>query len=114
LGLEIIEHVSDRFHFLNSITQLTKPGGKLFLSTIGQSQLSKFLTIYLAQDILQWVPKGTHDYEKYVNSEQLCNELSAFGCQVNNVTGMHYIPLKKCWVLGGHSMVNYMLTATKL
>ncbi len=113
-GLEVIEHVENRQHFLKCCSDLTKQNGLLFFSTMNKTWLSSLLTIHMAENVLQWVPKGTHDYEKYVEPNVFRNELNRVGCQVLDMCGMVYVPLMNDWRLYKNALqANYILMAQK-
>lgn len=68
---EVIEHVTNKKQFIKSCVQCLKPKGNLFLTTINKSLFTKFLFITIAEDLAKVVPKGTHEYEKFISSQDL-------------------------------------------
>ncbi|GAA5909910.1 hexaprenyldihydroxybenzoate methyltransferase [Sporobolomyces salmoneus] len=101
-AMEVIEHVEDPRGFLECLMQLTKPGGRLLLSTISRTPLSKFLTITMAESILRLVTPGTHTYSKYLKPSELRQffegEKGWFGMEQR---GCLYDPLAGKWRLLG-------------
>ncbi|TPX38825.1 hypothetical protein SeLEV6574_g07599 [Synchytrium endobioticum] len=96
-ALEIIEHVSDRNVFLQSCAKLLKPNGLLFISTINRTPVSYFLTILMAEHVLNLVPKNTHTHNQYVTPQELESELSNVGCRLRDVSGLIFNPLGGHW-----------------
>jgi 2-polyprenyl-6-hydroxyphenyl methylase/3-demethylubiquinone-9 3-methyltransferase len=115
-ALEIVEHVTDPKDFVKVCNALVKPGGYIFYSTINRTLLGYLGTIAIAENILGWVPKGTHTFEKYVKPEELTRYIEDSGAKVLDVTGMGYNPLTKQWSLEGceHPQMNYIVTAQRL
>lgn len=72
---EVVEHVTNKKQFIKSCVECLKPKGNLFLTTINKSLFSKFLFITMAEDVAEVVPKGTHEYEKFITSQDLRNLL---------------------------------------
>ena len=117
-ALEILEHVSSVPHFLASCSTLLKPGGLLFLSTINRTPFSYFLTIFMAEQVLGVVPKGTHEHGKYITPEELESEIEKLGLQVVDVKGVGYNPIGRNWFTMGASapemMGNYFMAVRKV
>jgi 2-polyprenyl-6-hydroxyphenyl methylase/3-demethylubiquinone-9 3-methyltransferase len=112
-ALEIIEHVDQPTHFLQTCTQLVRPGGLVFVSTMNRTALAQFLTITLAESILRWVPRGTHDATKYITPKELRNWAHLLGCSVVDLDGVWLNPLTKSWtrapsMLGEDHLINYI------
>lgn len=114
-ALEVLEHVTDPKEFVKICNSLVKPGGYLFYSTISRTLLAYLGTIAVAENILGWVPKGTHSFEKYINPEELKQYIEDSGAKVLDVTGMGYNPLTKQWSLEDCSnpQMNYIVTAQR-
>ncbi|KAH8557008.1 S-adenosyl-L-methionine-dependent methyltransferase [Umbelopsis sp. PMI_123] len=126
LAMEIIEHVNNPSEFLRVCTDMVRPGGKLLLSTISRTPMAYFLTNFMAEDVLKMVHKGTHDWSKYIKSEELIEAIQSLqgGWNVDDVRGIAWNPLKGRWVLSDKNgdigvaglsslEVNYVLTASK-
>ena len=111
-ALEIVEHVADVPLFLKSCAALVKPGGLLFMSTINRTLKSYGLAIIGAEYILRWLPRGTHEWHKFLKPSELCEGLRKENMVIDNMTGIAFNPLKNNWYLSQHDLaVNYMLTA---
>lgn len=113
LALEIVEHVADLSGFIRSCAALCRPGGLLVLSTLNRTPQSFLAGIVAAEHILRWVPRGTHDWRKFLRPSELAAALRAGGVDVRDVTG--YRPRLRA---GGFEYcadksVNYFMTAVK-
>ena len=114
LALEIIEHVADVELFVESVMQLVKPGGIAIFSTMNRTAKAYALAIIGAEYILRWLPRGTHDWQKFVTPSELRRPVEAHGGQVTHTTGMVMHPLTFEWSLKEHDLsVNYLLTSKK-
>lgn len=113
VAMEIVEHVADVPSFVAACVQRLKPGGLIFLSTINRTWKSYVLGIVAAEHILQWVPKGTHQWNKFVTPEELKTAL--LNAQVHMVehTGVLFDPLHNNWMLSQRDGVNYMCVGKK-
>jgi 2-polyprenyl-6-hydroxyphenyl methylase/3-demethylubiquinone-9 3-methyltransferase len=109
--LEMLEHVPDPASVITSATHLLKPGGVLFLSTINRNPKAFALAILGAEYILRMLPRGTHEYQKFIKPSEIAAQLRACGMQVNDISGMSYNPLSQRYSLGRDIDVNYLLTA---
>ena len=69
--MEVVEHVANPRAFLSTLTDLVKPGGHLFLSTIARTPLSYFLTVFMAEDVLRMVTPGTHTWNKFIDAQEM-------------------------------------------
>ncbi len=113
LALEIIEHVADADLFMASCVALTKPGGLLIVATLNRTARSYALAIVGAEYVLRWVPRGTHQWNKFVKPSELAQSITGNDAEVIDMTGITYNPLKDDWRLSKDVAVNYMLCATK-
>ncbi|KAK9721074.1 Hexaprenyldihydroxybenzoate methyltransferase, mitochondrial, variant 3 [Basidiobolus ranarum] len=118
-SLEVIEHVNDPKQFLQSCVDLLKPNGVLILSTMNRTPLAYALTIFAAEQVLRFVPPGTHDIQKYIRPSELQQAVNESGCVVEDITGIWFNPLKNSWQLINKEIpfsteVNYLLAAKKL
>jgi len=111
--LEMLEHVPDPSSIIKACAKLLKPGGQLFLSTINRNPKAFLFAIVGAEHLLKMLPKGTHEYKKFIKP----SELSAYVRQANldfqDVTGMVYNPLLKEYKLARDVNVNYLMHAIK-
>ena len=114
LALEIIEHVADVGTFLSSLGQVVRPGGALFLSTLNRTTKAFLLAIVGAEYLLRWLPRGTHDWQRFVKPSELTRPLRQNGLKVDALSGLVYNPLADRWHLDERDLdVNYILFATK-
>lgn len=111
LALEIIEHVADVDHFMTCLTQLLKPQGILIISTLNRNLKSYLLAILGAEYILNWVPKGTHQWHHFFKPAEIARHLREFQVEVRDVSGLTYAPLSQTWSMSDDTDVNYILTA---
>lgn len=110
LALEIVEHVADVDLFLQSCARLVKPGGLLFLSTLNRTAKAWALAIVGAEYVLGWLPRGTHNWRKFVKPSEAVRGLAAGGIDAREVVGVVYSPLNRAWSLSRTDLdVNYML-----
>ena len=110
--LEMLEHVPDPTSVVNACAQLLKPGGHVFFSTINRNLKAFVMAIVGAEYVLRILPRGTHEYDKFIRPSELACWTRAAGLQVQEVTGMHYVPFTRSTRLGGNVDVNYLMHAT--
>jgi 2-polyprenyl-6-hydroxyphenyl methylase/3-demethylubiquinone-9 3-methyltransferase len=113
LNLEVIEHVADRGAFLGACTQMLKPGGMMVLATLNRTLKAYGLAVLGAEYVLGWLPRGTHDWNKFIRPEELSALLIAQGLHVTGRTGVTYQILADKWTLSPDMDVNYMLCAIR-
>ncbi|WP_232631262.1 bifunctional 2-polyprenyl-6-hydroxyphenol methylase/3-demethylubiquinol 3-O-methyltransferase UbiG [Methylobacterium sp. Leaf118] len=113
LAMEVVEHVADRAGFLRATCAAVKPGGLLFAATLNRTMRSFALAIVGAEYVLGWLPRGTHDWEKFVTPAELRADLAAGGLRVTDTTGVAYNPLGDSWRASRDTGVNYMLAAQR-
>ncbi|KAI9913774.1 hypothetical protein PsorP6_005280 [Peronosclerospora sorghi] len=114
-SLEVVEHVSDVPAFLHSLTPLVKPGGLLFLSSINRTALSAVLAVGVAEYVLRIIPPGTHDWNMFVQPEEIEAEIRKDGCTVKDVSGILGDPIFRSWRIHPTcTAVNYIMCASKL
>lgn len=110
LALEIVEHVADVDLFVASCARLVKPGGLVFLSTLNRTAKAWALAIAGAEYVLGWLPRGTHDWKKFLKPSQVVRGLEAGGVETKEIVGVVYSPLSRAWRLNSTDLdVNYML-----
>ena len=110
LALEIVEHVADVDLFLRCCARLVKPGGLLFLSTLNRTAKAWLLAVATAEYLLGWLPRGTHDWRRFLRPSQVVHGLRAAGVDVQEITGVVYNPVARAWSLDARDLdVNYML-----
>ncbi|MEZ5791910.1 MAG: bifunctional 2-polyprenyl-6-hydroxyphenol methylase/3-demethylubiquinol 3-O-methyltransferase UbiG [Nitratireductor sp.] len=113
LNMEVVEHVSDVGLFISSCSAMVKPGGLMFIATINRTMKAWALAIVAAENVLRWLPKGTHQYERLVRPDELETPLSASGMQVIDRSGVFYNVLQDRWNLSRDMDVNYMILARR-
>jgi 2-polyprenyl-6-hydroxyphenyl methylase/3-demethylubiquinone-9 3-methyltransferase len=113
LAMEVVEHVADVQAFVNACTQAVKPGGCLVMATINRTLRSFASAIVGAEYVLQWLPKGTHEWDRFVTPDELTDAIGKAGFAVNDLTGVGYNPLRDSWSLSQDLSVNYMLLASR-
>ena len=113
LAMEVIEHVSDVGMFLNRCTAMLKPGGMMVVSTLNRNWKSFALAIVGAEYVLRWLPRGTHQWDKFVTPEELESALQAGGLRRIGESGVIYNLLADKWQLSSDMDVNYMITAER-
>jgi len=112
LNMEVIEHVADLRLFLTSCGTMLKPEGLMFVATLNRTAKSFALAIVGAEYVLGWLPRGTHDWSKFVTPQELDAALAGAGLRTSGSSGVIYNPLSGRWSLSRDRDVNYMVTAT--
>jgi len=112
-AMEVVEHVSDVRAFVATCCTAVKPGGLLFMATLNRTLRSYALAIVGAEYILGWLPKGTHQWQKFVTPRELEDAIRAGGLQPEKTTGVVYNPLADSWSLSRDTAVNYMVRASR-
>lgn len=110
---EVLEHVDDLEGFLRDSLALLKPGGIFFFGTINKTLKARFFAIFVAEDVLGMVPRGTHDYNRFVRPSVLKAILEENGVEIQGLKGMTYDPLKLEFKLSNDTTVNYLGYARK-
>ena len=115
LALEIVEHVADVPAFIAELKRLVKPGGLVIMSTLNRTPRSYLGAIVGAEYLLRWLPRGTHQWKRFLKPSELTRELRQAGLAVNDLTGMTYNPLSREFSLSEKDLaMNYFVTATAL
>ncbi|HSX84375.1 MAG TPA: bifunctional 2-polyprenyl-6-hydroxyphenol methylase/3-demethylubiquinol 3-O-methyltransferase UbiG [Cellvibrio sp.] len=113
--LEMLEHVPDPSSIINACAQLVKPGGDIYFSTINRNPKAYAFAILGAEYLLKLLPKGTHEYKKFIRPSELAKWLRQSGLELQDITGMTYNPLTKNYKLDPQDVsVNYLLHAKKI
>lgn len=114
LNMEVIEHVADRDAFLADSAALLRPDGLMFLATLNRTPKSYLLAIVGAEYVLRWLPRGTHDWRRFVRPSELAAGLRASGLTLDELTGIAYDPLHDRWSLAPNDLgVNYIAVGRK-
>jgi 2-polyprenyl-6-hydroxyphenyl methylase/3-demethylubiquinone-9 3-methyltransferase len=111
--MEMLEHVPDPAATVNACAVLVKPGGWLFFATINRNAKSYLFAVIGAEYVLRLLPRGTHDYAKFIKPSELSGMCRDGGLGVAGITGMTYNPLTRIYSLGRDIEVNYILHARK-
>lgn len=111
--MEMLEHVPDPAQTAQACATLTKPGGWVFFSTINRNAKAFALAIVGAEYILGLLPRGTHEYAKFIRPSELSRYARSAGLEVHEVIGMRYNPLTKMATLGEDTDVNYLMACRK-
>ncbi|WP_438466025.1 bifunctional 2-polyprenyl-6-hydroxyphenol methylase/3-demethylubiquinol 3-O-methyltransferase UbiG [Marinomonas sp. PE14-40] len=112
--LEMLEHVPDPASIIRACYKLTKPGGQVFFSTINRNPKAYLFAVVGAEYILNMLPKGTHDYAKFIQPAELSNYARLAGLEVQDLTGMTYNPITKNYRLTDKDVsVNYLMHTIK-
>lgn len=106
--MELLEHVPDPASTIHACARLIKPGGHLFFSTINRNPKAWLLAIIGAEYLLRLLPRGTHDYRKFIRPSELDQWLRAAGLNLRHLTGLHYNPVTGRYRLGPDVAVNYL------
>ncbi len=107
--MEMLEHVPNPASTIASCAALAKPGGHVFFSTISRNPKAYLFAVIGAEYILQLLPKGTHDYAKFIKPSELSRWAKSVGLEVDEIIGMSYNPLTKAYSLGRDTDVNYLV-----
>ncbi len=111
--MEMLEHVPDPSSIIKACAQLVKPGGHVFFSTLNRNPKSFLFAIVGAEYVLRLLPKGTHEYAKFIRPSELDHWARQAGLETEDVTGMTYNPLTQTYALGRDISVNYLVTTIK-
>jgi len=111
--MEMLEHVPDPAAVVSACSKLVKPGGSLFFSTINRNPKAYLFAVVGAEYLLNLLPRGTHEYEKFIKPSELSAWSRNAGLTVSSLTGMSYNPLTKYYSLGSDVSVNYMMHTIK-
>lgn len=113
LAMEVVEHVADVEAFVAACCAAVKPGGLLVMATLNRTLKSYALAIVGAEYVLRWLPRGTHDWNRFVTPEELGRAITTNGLALGAETGVVYNPLADRWSAARDMDVNYMLSATR-
>ncbi len=111
LALEVIEHVTELEAFFAAIRRLVRPGGAVVISTINRTLKSLALAKIGAEYVLRWVPRGTHDWKKFLRPSETAGYCRGAGLVIDDLSGMSFEPVTGSWRLSRDLDINYVLTA---
>ncbi|MCW5575994.1 MAG: bifunctional 2-polyprenyl-6-hydroxyphenol methylase/3-demethylubiquinol 3-O-methyltransferase UbiG [Burkholderiales bacterium] len=112
--MEMLEHVPDPASVVRACAALLKPGGHAFFATLNRNPKSYLFAIIGAEYVLKLLPRGTHDYARFIKPSELSASCRSVGLEVGSVTGMTYNPFSKIYALEADTGVNYILHARAL
>ena len=113
LNLEVVEHVADLDGFLAASLAVLKPEGTMIVATLNRTARAYALAIVGAEYVLRWLPRGTHDWRKFVKPSELAAALRKGGGRVQELAGMSYNPIAQRWSVTRDLAVNYMAVARR-
>ena len=111
LMFEVLEHLDNWKKTIKKIKKNLNENGIIIISTINRNLLSKLFAINIAENFLNWIPKGTHDYNKLIKPEELKTTLLQENFHFKNIEGLIFNPLSRKWKLSKNYMINYFFTA---
>ncbi len=114
LNMEVVEHVSDPLAYLTACQNLLKPGGIMLCSTLNRNPKSYLMAIIGAEWVMRWLPKGTHDWAKFITPDELAGLIKRAGLTLLDRKGMVFNPVSWSWSLSARNLsVNYVTTSRK-
>ncbi|BBP01460.1 bifunctional 2-polyprenyl-6-hydroxyphenol methylase/3-demethylubiquinol 3-O-methyltransferase UbiG [Sulfuriferula nivalis] len=111
--MEMLEHVPDPASIIRACATLVKPGGWVFFSTLNRNPKSYLYAIVGAEYVLNMLPRGTHDYAKFIKPSELSRHARDAGLAINDIIGMTYNPVTKIYKLEADTDVNYMIACQR-
>jgi 2-polyprenyl-6-hydroxyphenyl methylase/3-demethylubiquinone-9 3-methyltransferase len=114
LNMEVVEHVADPLGYLTACQQLLKPGGLMLCSTLNRNPKSFMMAIVGAEWVMRWLPKGTHDWAKFITPDELYELIRKAGLDPVDRKGMVFNPVSWRWSLSSRDLsVNYVTASIK-
>ncbi len=111
--LEMLEHVPDPASIVEACAKLVRPGGRVYFSTLNRNPKSYLMAVVGAEYVLNLLPRGTHQYEKFIKPSELNSWVEQSGLQMHELIGLHYNPLFKSYKLAPGVDVNYLAYCTR-
>lgn len=111
--MEMLEHVPDPLSVIQACADLVKPGGDLFFSTLNRHPKAYLMAILGAEYVMKMLPRGTHDYARFIKPSEMADWTRQAGLRANNLKGITYNPLSKNFHLSNDVQVNYLLHCTR-
>jgi 2-polyprenyl-6-hydroxyphenyl methylase/3-demethylubiquinone-9 3-methyltransferase len=111
--MEMLEHVPDPASIVRAAAALVKPGGHVFFSTLNRNPKAYLYAVVGAEYLLRMLPKGTHDYDKFITPAELSQFVRQAGLQLDGMKGLGYNPLTKLYSLNDDTSVNYMVACSR-
>ncbi|MBE7733001.1 bifunctional 2-polyprenyl-6-hydroxyphenol methylase/3-demethylubiquinol 3-O-methyltransferase UbiG [Devosia faecipullorum] len=113
LNMEVVEHVDDVHFYMKSCADLVAPGGLMFTATLNRTARSWALAVIGAEYVLRWLPRGTHDWNKFLTPEEIGAQLKRNGLKIIDQSGVVFHPLADEWRLSADMAINYMVLAER-
>ena len=113
LNMEVVEHVDNVPLYMKSCADLVAPGGLLFSATLNRTLRARALAVFAAENILRWLPRGTHDWNKFITPDELKALITRNGLKVVEETGVVFHPLAGEWRKSPDMGINYMVLAER-
>jgi 2-polyprenyl-6-hydroxyphenyl methylase/3-demethylubiquinone-9 3-methyltransferase len=113
LAMEVVEHVNDVRAFVAACATMVKPGGLMIAATLNRTMKSFALAIVGAEYVLRWLPRGTHQWDKFVTPDELAAAMAGGGLAIGETTGVVYNPFADRWQISRDTDVNYMMVGTR-
>ncbi len=111
--MEMLEHVPDPESVVRSCARLVNPGGWVFFSTLNRNAKAYLLAVVGAEYVLNMLPRGTHEYARFLKPSELSRMARNAGLEIGNVSGMSYNPLTRIYALGDDTQVNYLMATRR-
>ncbi|SFJ59713.1 bifunctional 2-polyprenyl-6-hydroxyphenol methylase/3-demethylubiquinol 3-O-methyltransferase UbiG [Celeribacter neptunius] len=114
LNMEVVEHVADPLAYLTACQQLLKPGGLMLCSTINRNPKSYAMAIFGAEVVMRWLPRGTHEWNKFITPDELVDLITNAGLSVVDRKGFVFNPILWSWSISARDLsVNYVTASIK-
>jgi len=114
LNMEVVEHVPDPAAYLGACARLVRPGGLMVCSTINRNPKSFMMAIVGAEHVMRWLPKGTHEWSKFITPDELSTMIAAAGLEVVDRKGFVFNPIAWSWSISARDLsVNYVTCSVK-
>jgi 2-polyprenyl-6-hydroxyphenyl methylase/3-demethylubiquinone-9 3-methyltransferase len=111
--MEMLEHVPDPSSIVRACAQLVKPGGYVFFSTLNRNAKSFLFAIVGAEYVLNMLPRGTHEYAKFIRPSELARDCREAGLDWQNTRGMEYNPITRRYWMSNDTSVNYLVATQR-
>ena len=113
LNMEVVEHVDNVPLYMKSCADLVKPGGLTLTATLNRTLRARLFAVFAAEQVLRWLPKGTHDWNKFLTPDEIRTLLTRNGLRVTAETGVVFHPLGDEWRKSRDMAINYMIMAER-